>query len=529
MRISARIWSGVSIILVGYMLTVMVGAWLGHQSSVKLDAARIAALPATLKMYELRTEFTGALSSYQAAVLEGEPAHLTTAQTSVDAVKAGLDDIAAQSWLPIRRRDELSQLANKIIETNGRATVLYKRMAGGESSDEIKASGVQMQNSTTALSAEIQTALEGVRDDLGNVLSGVSRTADWQLWISLGTMVVVLIISFIALTLIIQRMVVRPLDVLRGHLSEIAQGNGDLTRRIPLATGSSGKIPNDEVSQLAAAFNLFLDNLQTLIKKVGMNTGKVSGASGQLDKLSRQVAADAGVTRNSAQTAHRVSQEVTSDMMMVGAAVEEMVSSIREISGNSQMAAQISTEAVAEARTASETIGRLSASTASIGEVLTMIEKVAAQTNLLALNATIEAARAGEAGRGFAVVAQEVKNLAKQTAGATADIQSRIGAIKSDSTSAQDAIGRISKVIDQINQSTVSIAGAVEEQTATTQQMSQLINGAVTKTNEINQTVELMTGAVDSTASCAKQTEQAAGDLATSAGELTSVVGSFKY
>ena len=145
MRISARIWSGVSIILVGYLLTVMVGAWLGYQSSVKLDAARIAALPATLKMYELRTEFTRALSSYQAAVLEGEPANLKAAQASIDAVKTGLDDIATQSWLPTSRRDELSQLANKTVETHGKAMVLYRRMAGGESSDEIKASGVQMQ------------------------------------------------------------------------------------------------------------------------------------------------------------------------------------------------------------------------------------------------------------------------------------------------------------------------------------------------------------------------------------------------
>lgn len=529
MRIAARIWSGVSIMLIGYVLTVLVGAWLGHQSSVLLDEARETAVPATLKMYEVRAAFTRALNAYQAAVLEGEPAHLTTADGEIAQVQAGLTEIAAQTWLPDQRRRELKDQAAKVSAAHATAMKLYKRMAAGEGSDDIQAQGGTMKAATEVLATDLQTNLAGVRHDLGAVLSGVSGTAKRQIWVSFGVMAVALIVSFIAITLIIGRKVIQPLDALRGHLSDIAHGNGDLTRRIPVSADAQGRASDDEVSQLAVTFNLFLDNLQTLIRKVGLNTGKVAGASAHLDKLSHQVAANADNTRSNVQTARSVSQAVSSDMMMVGSAVEEMVSSIREISGSAQTAAQIASEAVTEARGAGETIARLSASTASIGEVLQMIEKVAAQINLLALNATIEAARAGEAGRGFAVVANEVKELAKQTAGATADIQSRIGAIKGDGSSVQAAIGRINKVIDQINQASLSIAGAVEEQTATTQQMSQLINDAVSKTHQINQTVEAMTGAVDSTASCAKQTEEAAKDLASFAGELTGVVGSFKY
>jgi methyl-accepting chemotaxis protein len=529
MRISARIWSGVSIVFVGYALTVLVGAWLGRQSALLLDEARVSAVPATLKMYEIRAGFMRAQAAYQAAVLEGEQAHLQLADEEMTRVERALGEIAAQTWLSPQRQTELKTKSEKIGVLHTDAMILYKRMAGGETSDEVQKQGAAMKAATDALAADLQMALDGVRDDLGGVLGGVISTAKRQYLVSISAMIVVMIVSAIAITLIIKRKVIRPLEGLRGHLTDIAQGNGDLTRRIPVEAGSDGAPAKDEVSQLAASFNHFLENLQTLIRKVGLNTGKVASASGDLDKLSQQVATDANVTRSNAQTAHVVSKEVTSDMMMVGAAVEEMVSSIREISGSAQTAAQISSEAVQEARGASDTIQRLSASTASIGEVLAMIEKVAAQTNLLALNATIEAARAGEAGRGFAVVANEVKDLAKQTAGATADIQARIGAIQNDSTSVQDAIARINKVIDQINQASVSIAGAVEQQTATTQQMSQLISSAVGKTNQINQTVEAMTGAVDSTASCAKRTETAAGDLATYAGELTSVVGSFKY
>lgn len=528
MRIAARIWSGVSIILIGYVLTVLIGAYLGNDSSKRLETVRADAVPAALRMYEIQASFGKILTAYQEVVSTGELDQLKATEPLIKQLDDGLSVIANHAWLPASRRQALTTLKQRVTEAHAKAIPVYTRLAKNEKSDEVTKLAAECAQANESLSADLQGALDGVKDDLGEVLKGVSRTAQIQLWISLGALVVVLVISFIAITLVINRMVVRPIVGLRSALSDIAQGNGDLTRRIPLAS-SGGKVADDEVSQLAATFNLFLDNLQSLIGKVGLNTKQVSGASGQLDNLSQQVATNADVTRTNAQTARSVSQEVTSDMMMVGAAVEEMVSSIREISGSAQTAAHIASEAVTEARGASDTIGRLSTSTASIGEVLAMIQKVAAQTNLLALNATIEAARAGEAGRGFAVVANEVKELAKQTASSAADIQTRIGAIQGDSTSVQEAIARINKVIDQINQASVSIAGAVEEQTATTQQMSQLINGAVNKTNQINQTVEAMTGAVDSTASCAKQTEQAARDLASSAGELTSVVGSFKY
>jgi methyl-accepting chemotaxis protein len=480
-------------------------------------------------MYELQATFRKLIATYQAAYEAGEPDQLAETGALLQVLDEGFTAIAAQAWLPAKRREDLSALKQRVDDAHVKALPVYSRLAKNEKSDDLTKLSGECAQTNEALTTDLQSALDGVKDDLGAVLTSVSRTAQVQLWISLGALVVVLVISFIAITLIISRMVVRPIDGLRAALTDIAQGNGDLTKRIPLAGAAAGRVPDDEVSQLAATFNQFLDNLQGLIRKVGQNTGKVSGASGQLDDLSRQVATNADVTRGNAQTARTVSQEVTSDMMMVGAAVEEMVSSIKEISSSAQTAAQIASEAVTEARGASDTIGRLNSSTASIGEVLAMIEKVAAQTNLLALNATIEAARAGEAGRGFAVVANEVKELAKQTAVSTADIQARIGAIQGDSSSVQEAIARINKVIDQINQASVSIAGAVEEQTATTQQMSQLINGAVSKTNQINQTVESMTGAVDSTASCAKQTEEAAKELAHSAGELTSVVGSFRY
>ena len=132
-------------------------------------------------------------------------------------------------------------------------------------------------------------------------------------------------------------------------------------------------------------------------------------------------------------------------------------------------------EAVQAATAANTTISRLGESSVQIGQVIKVITSIAEQTNLLALNATIEAARAGEAGKGFAVVANEVKELAKETAKETEDISKKIAAIQGDTKGAVDTIGRVEAVIGRINDLSSSIAGAVEEQTATTNEIARNI------------------------------------------------------
>ena len=152
-----------------------------------------------------------------------------------------------------------------------------------------------------------------------------------------------------------------------------------------------------------------------------------------------------------------------------------MVASIKEISKSSSEAAGISKDAMKKANDTNVTITQLGEASLEIGNVIKVISSIAQQTNLLALNATIEAARAGDAGKGFAVVANEVKELAKQTAKATEDITNRIGAIQESSKGAVSAIGGISKVIEQINGISLTIAAAVEEQTATTNEVSRVM------------------------------------------------------
>jgi methyl-accepting chemotaxis protein len=179
---------------------------------------------------------------------------------------------------------------------------------------------------------------------------------------------------------------------------------------------------------------------------------------------------------------------------------------------------------VTVAASTNATVAKLGESSAEIGNVIKVITSIAQQTKLLALNATIEAARAGEAGKGFAVVANEVKELAKETAKATEDISQKIEAIQTDTRGAVTAIGQIGDIISQINDLQNTIASAVEEQTATTNEMSRNVAEGATGTNDITQNITGVAQAARDTSAGAARALGAAKGLAGMASELHKLV-----
>jgi methyl-accepting chemotaxis protein len=169
----------------------------------------------------------------------------------------------------------------------------------------------------------------------------------------------------------------------------------------------------------------------------------------------------------------------------VAAAAEEMTAAIKEIAQNTGQASSVANNAVSLAESTSQVIGQLAESSQRIAGVLKVIMRVAGQTNLLALNATIEAARAGQAGKGFAVVANEVKELAKETAGATGNIREMIEIIQTEAESASKAVADIREAIHTIDNYTNAIAAAVEQQTATTNEIARNVSETAKGTSEI--------------------------------------------
>jgi methyl-accepting chemotaxis protein len=181
--------------------------------------------------------------------------------------------------------------------------------------------------------------------------------------------------------------------------------------------------------------------------------------------------------------------EIFNNVSSAAAGAEQMGASIREISRSATEAVSVAAEAMTVSAETSNTVSRLGTSSSEIGDVVRVITSIAEQTNLLALNATIEAARAGAAGKGFAVVAGEVKELAQETARATEDIVRRIAAIQADTGGAVTAIRRITDVIERVNDLQTTIAGAVEQQDATTVEMGRNITAAVSRAGEITRTM----------------------------------------
>lgn len=258
------------------------------------------------------------------------------------------------------------------------------------------------------------------------------------------------------------------------------------------------------------------------------NTHALAGASEELTSVSQQMSAAAEETTAQANLVSAAAEQVSGNARMVSGSIDNLVTSIHEIAKSAQDAAGVARRAVDMAGTTSATMDALGRSSSEIGAVVKVITSIAEQTNLLALNATIEAARAGEAGKGFAVVASEVKELARETAKATEDIGGRIESMQSETQRAVTAIAEIGSVIGRIDELQTRIAAAVEEQSATTGEISRNITEATTGSGEIAENIVQVAQAAQSTAEGASNTQVSSQELARMAQALQRLVDEYR-
>ena len=356
----------------------------------------------------------------------------------------------------------------------------------------------------TRASADVPASSDNANRWRVQVALPPSAVFDSRLLTIFGALVLVCLAGLIALASWSANGIVRPIKRVTAVAGAMAKG--DLTQRLDLDR-------HDEIGVMARALDEANGQTRALLRRVGEGAKALGHSTAELSTATDALTQAAEGSADQADTASHAAQDVAHGVNTFTTGTEEMSLAIQEITRSASEAARVAAQAVDVATNAKADITGLGASSDQIGAVVRVISQIAEQTNLLALNATIEAARAGDAGRGFAVVAAEVKELAGETARATADISQRVRAIQGGVGTAVEGITRIAEVIDVISSLQSTIAGAVEQQESTSHELSAQVHRAV-------QGVEDITTSIAGVATAATQTREGLGTCRSAAQEL---------
>ncbi len=385
------------------------------------------------------------------------------------------------------------------------------------------------------LTAKQEKANEGMVEAARNVqqvcdAAGADQKAKMENQVSTASslIIITLLVALVLGSLLgffVTRSITRPIT--KGVDFAKKMSKGDLAQTLDIDQ-------KDEIGILISALNEMAINLKKMFVDIGAGVETLSSSSTELSAISQQMSAGSEQTTGKSNTDAAAAEEMNSNMIsvatateqastnvsMVATATEEMTSTISEIAQNSEKARGITNEAVTQAKSASERIDKLGKAADEIGKVTEAITEISEQTNLLALNATIEAARAGEAGKGFAVVATEIKELAKQTAAATLEIKEKIGGIQDSTAGTVTEIEQISKIINDVNEIVATIATAVEEQSATSQEIAGNIAQASQGIQEVTENVAQSSSVSGEIAKDISEINQSTGEMSNSSSQV---------
>jgi methyl-accepting chemotaxis protein len=536
MKIKTRILSILAVLASGYLLQVGIIQYTANATHNRMSEISDSLFPAALKMQESEAAFERMKKHYGDSVVLQDAASLTSAEKDAEATASALDAVKSV----LTRSADLSKQADDLIlqfnsiRTRDHDTYAALLAAKSAPSDELMCQVGALgkdNNALTATMAQFDKAISASFEKQLNAVDASSVSSRIMGFLMLAFAVV----SFGVAWWVVQSKVVLPLSNLVHYMNDIAEGDGDLTRRIEV----NG---HNEIDEVGIWFNVFIEKLETIVRQVADHALTLGEAATEL-------AATASETADQATKQQQQAEHITVTM-------NEMSSAVQEISNTTRRAAEDARTAEESAKTGGITvqstvksigdllktneetstkIEELGRSSDAIGKIINVINEIAGQTNLLALNASIEAARAGEHGRGFAVVAGEVRRLAERTSTATKEIDVTVRAIQvgtseaveamrtsmshvhngvESARSAGEALNSIINGSESVQRMVTQIAAAATEQSYSTQSVSENVN-------EIAMIIQM-------TATRSQRSVEACQQLSTLANELTGLVGSFK-